>query len=139
MFRDLEAPVQILPESLSNIFGANTPWPEPGLYQGSYINYHQLWDNDVKSFSVFGSFDYAISEEWRLSGGVRYTNEDRSAVGGNLHENSGALGFGPVGLVYNPSDETSNTSPELTVSYFPKSRFDVLCRVQDWISICGYL
>lgn len=121
MFRDLEAPVQILPESLSNIFGANTPWPEPGLYQGSYINYHQLWDNDVKSFSVFGSFDYAISEEWRLSGGVRYTNEDRSAVGGNLHENSGALGFGPVGLVYNPSDETSNTSPELTVSYFPRA------------------
>ena len=121
MFRDLEAPVQILPESLSNIFGANTPWPEPGLYQGSYINYHQLWDNDVKSFSVFGSFDYAISEQWRLSGGVRYTNEDRSAVGGNLHENSGALGFGPVGLVYNPSDETSNTSPELTVSYFPRA------------------
>ena len=70
---------------------------------------------------MFGSFDYAISEEWRLSGGVRYTNEDRSAVGGNLHENSGALGFGPVGLVYNPSDETSNTSPELTVSYFPRA------------------
>ncbi len=118
--RDLVAPVQILSETLSNVFGATVPYPVPGPYFGTYINYHQVWDNDVQSFSVFGSFDYNINEKWKLAGGLRYTEEDRESVGGNIFENSGALGFGPVGLVYTPSDESDNLSPELTVSYHPQ-------------------
>lgn len=121
LFRDLDAPVQILSENLSNIFGASVPATgAPAPYTGSYINYHQHWDNDVESFSMFGSVDYEINDQWKVSGGLRYTEEDRSAVGGNLFENSGALGFGPVGLNYNPSDKTDNTSPELTISYKPR-------------------
>lgn len=120
LFRDLDAPVQILTENLSNAFGASVPAATaPAPYTGSYINYHQHWDNDVESFSVFGSVDYDINERWKISGGVRYTEEDRSATGGNLFENSGALGFGPVGLVYTPSDDSNNVSPELTVSFHP--------------------
>ncbi len=119
LFRDLNAPVQILSETLSNVFGATVPFPGPGPYTGAYINYHQVWDNDVESFSVFGSFDYDINEQWHLSGGLRYTEEDRESVGSNLFENSGALGFGPVGLIYNPSDKSDNLSPELTLSYHP--------------------
>jgi len=121
LFRDLDAPVQILSENLSNIFGASVPAVgAPAPYTGTYINYHQHWDNEVDSFSVFGSVDYQINDQWKISGGVRYTDEDRKAVGGNLFENSGALGFGPVGLNYDPKDSTSNTSPELTVSYHPR-------------------
>lgn len=120
LYRDLVAPVQILSETLSNVFGATVPWPEPGPYFGSYLNYHQIWDNDVESFSVFGSFDYRINEQWNLSAGLRYTEEERESTGGNVFENSGALGFGPVGVVYNPSDESDNVSPELTVSYHPR-------------------
>ena len=92
----------------------------PPPYTGTYINYHQHWDNDVESFSIFGSVDYQINDQWKVSGGVRYTDEDREAVGGNLFENSGALGFGPVGLTYDPKDSTDNTSPEFTVSYNPR-------------------
>ena len=91
----------------------------PAPYTGTYINYHQHWDNDVESFSVFGSFDYDINEQWKLSGGARYTEEERSASGSNLFENSGALAFGPVGFIFNPSDKSSNVSPELTLSYHP--------------------
>lgn len=121
LFRDLDAPVQILTENLSNAFGASVPAVSaPAPYTGSYINYHQHWDNDVESFSVFGSVDYDINEQWKVSGGLRFTQEDRSATGGNLFENSGALGFGPVGFVFNPSDKANNTSPELTVSYHPR-------------------
>jgi len=120
LYRDLVAPVQILSETLSNVFGATVPWPEPGPYFGSYLNYHQVWDNDVESFSVFGSFDYQINDRWALSGGLRYTEEDRESTGGNVFENSGALGFGPVGVVYNPSDKSDNVSPELTLTYHPR-------------------
>ena len=121
MTRDLDAPVQILTENLSNIFGASVPANSaPAPYTGSYINYHQHWDNDIESFSVFGSVDYQINDQWTVSGGVRYTDEDRKAVGGNLFENSGGLGFGPVGLTYNPADSTDNTSPEFTLSYHPR-------------------
>lgn len=120
LYRDLVAPVQILSETLSNVFGATVPYPVPGPYFGTHINYHQVWDNDVESFSVFGSFDYRINDKWNLSGGLRYTEEDRESIGGNVFENSGALGFGPVGLVYTPSDKSDNLSPELTVSYHPR-------------------
>lgn len=121
LFRDLDAPVQILSETLSNVFGASVPATNaPAPYTGTYINYHQHWDNDVESFSVFGSIDYEINEQWNLSGGLRYTSEERSATGGNLFENSGALGFGPVGVVYNPDDKTNNTSPEVTLSFHPR-------------------
>ena len=119
LWRELEAPVQILPETLANVFGATSPWPEPGPYQGTYMMYHQIWDNDVESFSVFGSFDYQINENWELSGGLRYTEEDREAVGGNIFENSGAFGFGPTSITYTPEDESDNLSPELTLSYLP--------------------
>ena len=120
LYRELEAPVQILPESLANLVGASAPWPEPGPYEGTYMMYHQLWDNDVEAFSVFGSFDYVINDQWNLSGGARYTEEDRSSIGGNLFENSGAFGFGPTSIVYTPSDKSDNLSPELTLSYHPR-------------------
>ncbi len=120
LWRELEAPVQILPETLANVFGATSPWPEPGPYEGTYMMYHQIWDNDVESLSVFGSFDYVINEKLRLSGGVRYTEEDREAVGGNIFENSGAFGFGPTSITYTPSDKSDNVSPELTLSYYPR-------------------
>ncbi len=120
LFRNLEAPVQILPETLANVFGAMSPWPQPDAYQGTYMMYHQIWDNDVEAFSVFGSFDYQINEQWILSGGVRYTAEDREAVGGNIFENSGGFGFGPTSITYTPSDDSTNVSPELTLSYHPR-------------------
>jgi iron complex outermembrane receptor protein len=120
LWRELEAPVQILPETLANVFGASAPWPVADAYEGTYMMYHQIWDNDVESFSVFGSFDYQINDKWELSGGLRYTEEDRKAVGGNIFENSGAFGFGPTSIQYTPSDTSDNLSPELTISYHPR-------------------
>src|SRR5690606_36539231 len=82
MERDLDAPVQILPQAFYP--PGFMPSPEPGPYQGSFLNYHQHWDNNIESWSVFGSFDYRFSEQWSLSGGVRYTDEQRDSFGGNL-------------------------------------------------------
>ncbi len=117
--RDLQAPVQLVPSGFFHILlgAAVTPWPHPGPYQGAYINYHQIWDNDIETISVFGSVDWQISENLELSGGLRYTEEDREAIGGNVFENSSFFGFGPAGYVYNPKDKSDNVSPEVTASY----------------------
>ena len=79
MQRDLRAPVQILPQAFFP--PGFMPNPEPGPYQGSFLNYDQIWDNDIESLSVFGSFEYQLSEQWAISGGARYTEEKRDSVG----------------------------------------------------------
>ncbi|HEX7034194.1 MAG TPA: TonB-dependent receptor [Pseudomonadales bacterium] len=113
--RDLDAPVQILPQAFYP--PGFMPNPEPGRYQGSFLNYHQRWDNAIESWSVFGSFDYRLAPRWSLSGGVRYTDEERESFGGNLYERG--LGFSPGGVFYSPRGESQNTSPELTLSWHP--------------------
>ncbi len=116
--RELNAPVQLVPSGFFGIFGLNvTPFQGDGPYSGTYINYHQIWDNDIESFSAFGSFTWQATEQLEISGGMRYTEEDREAVGGNVFENSSFFGFSPAGYVYNPKDKSDNLSPELTASY----------------------
>lgn len=118
MNRDLDAPVQILPSAF--FAPGQVPFPGPGFYNGTYINYHNHWDNDIESYSAFGSFDWQLAQHWTVSGGVRYTREERSAVGGNLFENSGFLGFSPSGVTYRPDGSADNVSPELTLSWTPR-------------------
>jgi outer membrane receptor protein involved in Fe transport len=120
--RELNAPVQILPSVLfagevPYVAGSNPANANDEQYDGTYINYHQIWNNDIDSWSAFVSVDWEISDKLELSGGVRYTEEDREAIGGNVFENSGFLGFGPADIVYNPKDKSDNWSPEFTASY----------------------
>ncbi|MDH3640785.1 MAG: TonB-dependent receptor [Gammaproteobacteria bacterium] len=127
--RNLSAPVHITAPFVYEAFAAALPgvpgfdpppalpFDGPGAYNGTYFQYHQIWDNDIESISFFGSFDWEVSEKLEISGGLRWTEEDREAIGGNVHENSGFFGFSPAGFVYNPSQKSDNVSPELTFSY----------------------
>ena len=115
--RELEAPVQILPPAF---LGGASPYqagqfPGDEFYDGTFINYHQLWNNDIEGYSVFASVDWHISDRWRASGGMRYTDEKRDSVGGNLFENG--LAFSPSQVFYQPSISSDNLSPEFTLSY----------------------
>lgn len=112
-FRDLDAPVQILPTAF-----VGGPDPNPrSLYPGTSINYHQHWDNNIESLSFFGSIDWEISEQWSVTAGARYTDEKRDSFGGNLYERG--LGFSPAGAFYDPEGKADNLSPEVTVSWKP--------------------
>ncbi|MFM8353383.1 MAG: TonB-dependent receptor [Gammaproteobacteria bacterium] len=114
--RDLNAPVQILPNSFFPPgFIPNADPTSP--YFGSSINYHQVWDNNIKSWSTFGSFEYDLSEQLTLSCGARFTKEERDSYGGNLYERG--LGFSPGGVFYSPEGDSDNVSPELTLSWRP--------------------
>ena len=112
--RTLNAGTQLVP---SAVLPGVVPWSGPGPYNGTFINYHQIWDNDVQSISLFGSVDWQVTERIDISGGLRYTEEDREAIGGNVFENASFFGFSPAGYVYNPSDKSDNLSPEVTLSY----------------------
>ena len=93
------------------------PWTGPGPNNGTYINYHQIWDNDVESFSLFGSVDWQVS--MRTLGDFRRpaldTEEDRSAIGGNVFENSQLFRVQPSRLRVQPqATSPNNVSPEVT-------------------------
>jgi iron complex outermembrane receptor protein len=126
MERDLNAPVQILPNSFfphatdpsDPLFPVSIPNTDPSSpYYGSSINYHQRWDNNIESWSAFGSVDWDINDQLTLSGGARYSHEERDSFGGNLYQRG--LGFSPSGYFYSPSDEDNNLSPEVTLSWRP--------------------
>ena len=118
MQRDLDAPVQILPNILFAAIPDFIPNGDPtSPYFGANINYHQHWDNNIESFSVFGSIDYEFNERWSVSAGARYTEEERDSFGGNLYERG--LGFSPGGVFYSPEGESDNVSPEVTLSWKP--------------------
>ncbi len=60
--RQLNAPVQLVPSGFFGLFGLDvTPFQGSGAYAGTYINYHQIWNNDIQSFSMFGSVDWAAT------------------------------------------------------------------------------
>lgn len=125
MFRDLDAPVQIFPLG---------PAPDsplyPDFYNGSFLTYHQHWDNDIQSWSVFGELRWDITDTLELSGGVRYTKESRKATGvqlfNRLDQFFTAIGlpltanpFALTGTTYNLTRDFNNTSPQATISWKP--------------------
>lgn len=112
-FRDLDAPVQILPTA----FVGGPDLNPNSIYPGTSINYHQHWDNNIESLSFFGSVDWQINDEWSVTAGARYTDEQRDSFGGNLYERG--LGFSPAGAFYAPEGKSDNVSPEVTVSWKP--------------------
>ena len=112
--RDLDAPVQILP----NAFFGGPDLSPTSIYPGTSINYHQHWENNIESYSFFGSLDWQINDDWLVSGGARYTNEKRDSFGGNIYQR-GFAAFSPGGLFYAPEGKSNNVSPELTVSWTP--------------------
>ena len=125
MFRDLDAPVQIFPlgPAPSSAF-------YPSFYDGSFLTYHHHYDNDITSWSVFGEMRWDITDTLELSGGVRYTEDNRKTHGvqyfNRLDQFFTALGlpetanpFAHSGTEYDLSRSFHNTSPQATLSWKP--------------------
>ncbi|MEN3976768.1 TonB-dependent receptor [Emcibacter sp. SYSU 3D8] len=123
MFRDLDAPVQIFPLG---------PAPDsnfyPDFYNGSFLTYHQHWDNNITSWSIFGEMRWDITDTLELSGGVRYTEDNRNAHGEQLFNRlddflsaapETANPFAHSGTAYDLTRSFHNTSPQATLSWKP--------------------
>ncbi|MGE0666793.1 MAG: TonB-dependent receptor [Sphingomonadales bacterium] len=125
MFRDLDAPVQIFPLGPA----PSSPF-YPSFYDGSFLTYHHHYDNDITSWSVFAEMRWDITDTLELSGGVRYTEDNRKTHGiqyfNRLDQFFTALGlpetanpFAHSGTEYDLSRSFHNTSPQATLSWKP--------------------
>jgi iron complex outermembrane receptor protein len=59
--------------------GLPFPFPTIGfiVQPGDHILYKNEWDNET--FAVFGQATWHVGERWHLTGGLRYTDEERDA------------------------------------------------------------
>jgi outer membrane receptor protein involved in Fe transport len=123
MYREFDAPVQIFPLG---------PAPDtafyPDFYNGSFLTYHHNYENDITSWSVFGEMRWDITDTLELSGGVRYTEDNRKTYGiqyfNRLDQFFSSIGlpqtanpFAGSGTDYNLSRSFHNTSPQATLSW----------------------
>ena len=77
---------------------------------------------EADAVSIFVSAQYDISEKWELSGGVRWTDEEKSTSVGfpYIHAGVGALGLTQISSGFQSRDvkfEDDNVSPELVLKY----------------------
>ena len=83
---------------------------------GSGVNLDQdsQYAQDLESFAVFGQADWALSDNWDLSVGVRYTDEDKDFFYNNAFDVV-VTGFGVVdGAVIADNLQDSTDSSEVT-------------------------
>jgi iron complex outermembrane receptor protein len=131
--RQLDAPVEIFPLGPApsvippGIVAAGSPYlvPVPAAYVGTYLTYHQHWDNHIESWSVFGDMTWDILSNLQLDAAVRYTEDNRHSTGDQLFNRMdyvfgpGAV-FAPTGTIVNPTTSFHNTSPSVTLSWHPQ-------------------
>lgn len=76
-----------------------------------------------KTYSAFGQLMWDITDQLQLSGGVRYTREEKSADIRNLYVNPGVptavAVFRPAGSPLIGNFEDSNWSPEVSLTWHP--------------------
>ncbi len=104
-----------LPPSLGAALG---PDPVTGF------TFDWLADRPIKAdaVSIFVSGQYELSEQWELSGGLRWTDEEKSTSIGfpYIHTGVAALGLTSISSGFQTGDvdfEDDNISPELVLTY----------------------
>ncbi|RIJ29874.1 TonB-dependent receptor [Henriciella mobilis] len=69
---------------------------------------------DQNAQSIFAQLEYAFSDQWAVSGGARYSQEEKEVT-------FIAAGLDVTDNLQKPKDSWSNFSPEVTVSYEPSA------------------
>jgi iron complex outermembrane receptor protein len=81
----------------------------PSLIFPANLRGHQ-YDQDDRILSAYGQLDLPLSARWRLSAGLRYSDESKSGAGESLRAN-GTAGFPPVGQPFTEADARRVASP----------------------------
>jgi iron complex outermembrane recepter protein len=93
----------------------------PGDPQNGYAVQHQT----SKSYAAFGSLNYALSNDFKIRGGLRYTNDKKDFDGARTQTPFGGKNVGP--LTANP--RSNNTSWDLGANYTLSPQASVFARV----------
>lgn len=115
-----------------SLFGVLGPPFGPDIFTGYTYDWLANRPIDADAVSLFISGQYELNEKWELSGGVRWTDEEKSTSNAfpYIHFGVTALGLSAVPSGYQGGDvdfEDDNISPELVLTY----------RLSDDISIYG--
>ncbi|MGE0666351.1 MAG: TonB-dependent receptor [Sphingomonadales bacterium] len=87
-----------------------------------FVGYWHRDTNKRETWSGFGQLLWDIIDDLQLTAGVRYTNEHMYAFRENLYLNPGSLFQSlmlPVGQNIQGTTDTSNWSPEVTLTWHP--------------------
>jgi len=85
------------------------PGPGQGQFQGPT-------EETTENFAVFGSLEYDLSDQWRLSGEARWAKEDRDINSGEACDDVGDPFEGQQNI---GTLSTDSLTPRFTVSYQP--------------------
>lgn len=104
------------------LFAALGPPFGPDLFTGYTFDWLADRPIDADAVSVFVSGQYEFNDHWELSGGVRWTDEEKSTSNAfpYIHFGVTALGLSAVPSGYQGGDvdfEDDNISPELVLTY----------------------
>ena len=95
----------------------------PDPVTGNTFDWYKEHLTNTDAVSAFGSLNYDITSQLKLSGGLRWTREIKDQRISIPYENiilSSVLGFAPSGFVADPIHfKDSNVSPEVSLSYLP--------------------
>lgn len=96
----------------------------PGRPQNGYAEQRQ----QNTAYAVFGSLEYAVNDQFKLRGGLRYTHDEKDFVAERFQSPLSFLGVGPIGPLYaNPSD--SDVSWDVSGVYQITDDFNTFVRV----------
>lgn len=112
--------------SLLGVFG---PPFGPDLVTGATFDWLADRPIEAEALSFFASADFDLSEKWQLSGGVRWTDEEKSTSVAFPFVHAGVVAiFGTVSSGFQSPDvtfEDDNISPEVVLRYLVSDTMSV--------------
>ena len=87
------------------------------LCQTSNAQTTQLSGEDNEAWALFASLSYALTDQIKLNGGIRYTDEDKSSPDSSFILNSGFSPAGTSQLLTGSSQSFSNTTYKVGIEY----------------------
>ena len=92
----------------------------PDIFTGYSYDWDKIHTTNTEAISVFGNVSIDLNEKWELSGGIRWTDQNKTQVITIpfMHFIPASVGFAPSGFDSGPIDfSDSNWSPEVTLKY----------------------
>ncbi|MGI9228509.1 MAG: TonB-dependent receptor [Gammaproteobacteria bacterium] len=112
---------QVVPELYTLTDPTRTPPPPPPLSPAFFARFdsNATWRYDVttSSYAIFGQGTYDVTEQLSITGGARYTLENKDYVGTRNLVEAGGCGFGPGACPTNIEESWNAASGTAVINY----------------------